>query len=48
VYGGDFMIIHGTAARWRAADDPTGHDPLTWLETEAAGASWPPCGRPPN
>jgi DNA-binding SARP family transcriptional activator len=37
VYGGDFMIIHGTAARWRAADDPTGHDPLTWLETERLG-----------
>ncbi|MGH3391843.1 MAG: BTAD domain-containing putative transcriptional regulator [Actinomadura sp.] len=38
VYGGDFVILHGTAARWRTAADalaePIAADPLSWYDAE--------------
>jgi DNA-binding SARP family transcriptional activator len=35
VYGGDYVIVHGSAARWPVSGAE--HDPLTWLETERLG-----------
>ncbi|TMR09873.1 SARP family transcriptional regulator [Nonomuraea turkmeniaca] len=35
VYGGDYAILHGTAARWQPPGvDIVDADPLTWYETE--------------
>jgi DNA-binding SARP family transcriptional activator len=38
VYGGDFAVLHGTAARWGAAADELAEsitaDPLSWYDTE--------------
>jgi DNA-binding SARP family transcriptional activator/tetratricopeptide (TPR) repeat protein len=35
VYGGDFAIVHGSAARCPVVGEPA--DPLAWLETERLG-----------
>lgn len=35
VYGGHYVIIHGTAPRWPGV--AAEHDPLTWMETERLG-----------
>ncbi|WP_158088572.1 AfsR/SARP family transcriptional regulator [Thermoactinospora rubra] len=35
VYGGDYAVLHGTAARWQPPGlDIVDTDPLTWYETE--------------
>lgn len=40
LYGGDFTVLHGTAARWHPGNrylEPVRADPMGWLENERTG-----------
>jgi DNA-binding SARP family transcriptional activator len=36
-YGGDYVVVHGTAPRWPAAGDLATDDPIGWLDSERPG-----------